>query len=251
MKKTVLVIVIWLLFGVCLPATKTWRAQDAVTLAVVFADSSLAASRGGNMLHWLGHASFRFDGTKVIYTDPWELKKFDPKADIILITHEHFDHCSPADVTKLAKAGTTVIATADCAVKLKGSTFNVRSLKPGESTVVEGVKIEAVPAYNINKQFHPKANNWVGYIVTLDGQRIYHAGDTDAIPEMKQIKADIVLVPIGGTYTMTAKEAAEAVNWINPKVAIPMHWGKIVGSINDAETFKKLVKCEVQILKPE
>ena len=124
-------------------------------------------------------------------------------------------------------------------------------MKPGESTTANGVKIEAVPAYNINKQFHPKSNNWVGYIFTLDGQRIYQAGDTDAIPEMKNVKADVVLMPVGGTYTMTAQEAAEATNAINPKLAIPMHWGKIVGSANDAETFKKLVKCEVQILKLE
>ncbi|MBI2341157.1 MAG: MBL fold metallo-hydrolase [Deltaproteobacteria bacterium] len=201
------------------------------------------------MIHWFGHASFLFNGSKIIYTDPWELKKFEPKADIILITHEHYDHCSPNDVAKLSKPETIVIAPEDCAAKLKAK--NIKTLKPGESTTIDGIKVETVLAYNLNKPFHKKSNNWIGYIFTLDGQRIYQAGDTDAIPEMKQIKADVVLVPIGGTYTMTAKEAAEAVSWIKPKIAIPMHWGKIVGNIEDAETFKKLVKCEVQILKAE
>ena len=205
------------------------------------------SSEGGHMIHWLNHASFRFDGSKVIYTDPWELKKTEPKADIVLITHEHYDHCSPSDVAKILKSTTTVIAPADCTAKIK----NVKSLKPGESEVIDGIKIEAIPAYNTNKQFHPKSNNWVGYVFTLDGTTYYQAGDTDLIPEMKKIKADVVLLPVGGTYTMTAKDAAEAVSRINPKVAIPMHWGKIVGSANDADTFKKLAKCEVQILKPE
>lgn len=209
----------------------------------------LWAWQGDFMIHWFGHASFLFNGSKIIYTDPWELKKFEPKADIILITHEHYDHCSPNDVAKLSKPETIVIAPEDCAAKLKAK--NIKTLKPGESTTIDGIKVETVLAYNLNKPFHKKSNNWIGYIFTLDGQRIYQAGDTDAIPEMKQIKADVVLVPIGGTYTMTAKEAAEAVSWIKPKIAIPMHWGKIVGNIEDAETFKKLVKCEVQILKAE
>jgi L-ascorbate metabolism protein UlaG (beta-lactamase superfamily) len=115
---------------------------------------------------------------------------------------------------------------------------------------VQGVKIEAVPAYNINKQFHPKSNGWVGFVFTLDGERIYQAGDTDLIPEMKDIKADVALLPVGGTYTMTAKEAAEAADWIKPRLAIPMHYGKNVGSLADAEEFKRLAKCETRILKP-
>lgn len=207
------------------------------------------------MIHWLNHhASLRFEaslpdgqGSKTIYTDPWEIKSTEPKADIILITHDHFDHCSPPDIEKIAKPETIIIATQGCVSKLKG--YTVKTLKPGESTNVNGINIEAVAAYNINKQFHPKSNNWVGYIFTLDGKRIYQAGDADLIPEMKDIKADIVLLPIGGTYTMNATEAAEAVNLINPKLAIPIHCGKIVVNQNDPETFKKLAKCEVKILQ--
>ncbi len=223
--------------------------QIIFTAFILLIAGPLWAWEGDFMIHWFGHASFRFDGSKIIYTDPWELKKHEPKAGIILITHEHYDHCSPNDVAKLSKPETIIIAPEDCAAKLK--TKNVKSLKPGESATIDGIKVEAVPAYNINKPFHKKSNNWVGYIFTLDGQRIYQAGDTDAVPEMKQIKADVVLLPIGGTYTMSAKEAAEAANWIKPKIAIPMHWGKIVGNIDDAETFKKLAKCETQILKAE
>jgi len=201
------------------------------------------------MIHWLGHASFRVEGSKVIYIDPWELKNFETKADIILITHEHFDHCSLPDVEKLSKPETVIIATPDCAPKLAG--VKIKSIKPGESVEVGKIKIKAIAAYNMKKDFHPKSNNWVGYIITLDGQRIYHAGDSDVTPEMAEAKADTVLMPVGGTYTMTAKEAAEVVNVIKPRLAIPMHWGKIVGNSKDAEDFKKLVQCDVEILKPE
>ena len=124
-------------------------------------------------------------------------------------------------------------------------------MKPGDSLSVEGIKIEAVPAYNIGKQFHPKTSGWVGYIVTIGGQRIYHPGDTDLIPEMEKIKADVALLPVGGTYTMTAEEAAEAANKIKPRVAVPMHFGTIVGSIKDAEKFKEKCQVPVQILKAE
>ena len=205
------------------------------------------------MIKWFSHASFLFEGSKIIYTDPWELKRSELKADMILITHDHFDHCAPGDVERVSKPSTVVVAPADCIKKLEvgGLKLEMRAVKPGETVTVADVKIEAVPAYNVNKQFHPKVNNWVGYIFTLDGERIYQAGDTDAVPEMNDIKADMVILPVGGTYTMTAEEAAGVVNKINPKLAIPMHFGKIVGSEEDAEKFKKLAMCEVQILKPE
>ena len=195
---------------------------------------------------WLGHDCFRIEGAKRIYTDPYQLAGGAP-ADIILITHDHFDHCSPDDVAKIQNAQTVIVATGDCAAKLKGK---VRTIKPGDKLNVEGVEIEAVPAYNTNKKFHPKANGWVGYVFTVDGVRIYMAGDCDRIPEMKDIRCDIALLPVSGTYVMTADEAAGAALDIKPKVAVPMHYGAIVGSAADAERFKKALagKVEVRIL---
>ena len=198
-------------------------------------------------IHWLGHASFKITGEKIVYIDPWKLKDGEP-ADIILITHNHYDHLSPEDVAKIATDRTWIVTTGDAAKKLSG---NIKTIKPGDSIIVEGIKIEAVPAYNVNKNFHPKANNWVGFIVTINNKRIYHSGDCDFMPEMKNIKADIVLMPVGGTYTMTAEEAANAVNTINPEVAIPMHYDDIVGSKADAEKFKNFCKSPVVIKTPE
>ena len=199
-------------------------------------------------IHWLGHASFRIDAEKTIYIDPWKLAKGARKADLILITHDHYDHCSPEDVAKIAKDDTVVVTIAAAAPKLKG---DVRIVKPGDSLTVAGIPIEAVPAYNVGKQFHPKEAGHVGFIVTVGGQRIYHAGDTDVIPEMDDIQADIALLPVGGTYTMTAEEAAQAANKIKPKVAVPMHYGTIVGSIEDAHRFRDLCQVEVSILPQE
>ncbi|MBL7183662.1 MAG: MBL fold metallo-hydrolase [Anaerolineae bacterium] len=202
-------------------------------------------------IHWLGHASFRIENDKTIYIDPYELKGRPPKADLILITHDHFDHCSPDDVARVAKDDTVIVTIAAAAQNLKG---DVRVVKPGESLTVLGIPIEAVPAYNVNKfrspgvPFHPQESGHVGFIFTVGGQRIYHAGDTDVIPEMDDVEADIALLPAGGTYTMTADEAAQAANRIQPQVAIPMHWGTIVGSKRDAERFSDLCQMEVVIL---
>jgi len=205
-------------------------------------------------IHWLGHACFRIENDKTIYTDPYELKGSPPKADLILITHDHFDHFSPKDVAKVTKDDTVIVTIAAVAQKLKG---DVRAVKPGDSITVLGIPIEAVPAYNVNKfrspgqPFHPRESGHVGFIITVGGQRIYHAGDTDVIPEMDDIQADIALLPVGGTYTMTADEAAQAANRIKPKVAIPMHHSAIVGSIKDAERFKELCETEAVILPQE
>ncbi len=200
-------------------------------------------------IHWLGHASVKITGEKVIFIDPWQLKESEP-ADLILITHSHHDHCSPEDVRKIQKKGTVIVATSDCKSKLSG---DVRIMAPGDHLDVGGLQVEAVPAYNIGKSFHPKANGWVGYIVTVNGTRIYHAGDTDQIPEMDTFKTDVALLPVGGKYTMTAQEAAEAAIAIGPKVAIPIHYARIIGSEDDAKRFQYLCKgkVEVVILKEE
>jgi L-ascorbate metabolism protein UlaG (beta-lactamase superfamily) len=200
-------------------------------------------------IHWLGHDTFKITGEKTIYTDPYEIKKKDT-ADIILITHDHFDHCSPGDVKKIQGPDTIIVTTKDCAKKLSG---NIRTVKPGDTITVDGITIEAVPAYNTNKQFHTKVQGWVGFIFTVDGQRIYLAGDTDHIPEMKDFRADIALLPVSGTYVMTADEAVQAAIDINPEIAIPMHYGAIVGDKSDAERFaEKLTgKIVVVILNQE
>ena len=199
-------------------------------------------------IHWLGHDCFRIDAENVIYFDPLELKQGSAPADIILITHEHFDHCSPKDVAEIQKKGTVIVTTADCAKKLSGET---KIIKPGDTITVKGVRIEAVPAYNIDKKFQPKDKGWVGYIITVDKTRIYHAGDTDFIPEMKTIKTDIAFIPVSGTYVMTADEAVKAAEAIKPQVAIPMHYGGIVGTDKDAATFKQKCSVPVEILKSE
>jgi len=198
-------------------------------------------------ISWLGHASFKITNDKVLYIDPWKLKKED-KADIILITHPHYDHLSLEDISKIQTEDTIIVIPPDGASKLKG---NIKIVRPGDNLTIKGIDIKVVPAYNIKKDYHPKENGWVGFILNMKGTRIYHSGDTDFIPEMKKIKVDIALLPIGGTYTMDVAEAVEAVKAINPKVVIPMHYGDIVGSVEDAEKFKKLSPVKVEILKKE
>jgi len=202
-------------------------------------------------IHWIGHASFRIeDGKAQVYIDPWKLPAGAPKASVVLITHGHSDHYSPDDIARIEQPGTVFVAPADVAAKLKGKT--VVSASPGHSYRAGGVTVEAVPAYNRNKAFHPRSNNWLGFIVTLStGVRVYHSGDSDAVPEMEALKVDVALMPCGGTYTMTAAEMAAAANGFKPKVLIPMHWGDIVGSKADAEAVKKAFAGTTVIKTPE
>jgi|TARA_B100000315_G_scaffold12218_1_gene11678 L-ascorbate metabolism protein UlaG (beta-lactamase superfamily) len=193
---------------------------------------------------WLGHDCFRIDGDKIVYFDPYQISP-GTKADLILVTHEHFDHCSPGDIAKIQKPETVIVTEKDAAKKLEG---NVKVVRPGQTIDVDEIKIEAVPAYNTDKTFHPKENGWLGFIVDMEGVRIYHAGDTDFIPEMNQFEVDIALLPVSGTYVMTAVDAMEAALAIRPKLAIPMHYGAIVGGGQDAKDFKIALEGKVEVL---
>lgn len=199
-------------------------------------------------IHWLGHASVRINGSKTVYVDPYELSDDAEKADIILITHNHYDHLSVEDIKKISDDQTVVVIPASLLVSLENI---VNKVDIGQTITVKGVEIRAVPSYNIVKNFHPRSQGYVGYVFTLDDITYYHAGDTDYIPEMRGVKADVVFLPVGGTYTMDAVHAAEAAKDINPTLAIPIHWGSIVGSKADAEKFKSLCACEVRILEKE
>jgi L-ascorbate metabolism protein UlaG (beta-lactamase superfamily) len=198
---------------------------------------------------WLGHDGFRIDGVKTIYIDPYQIKE-GPLADLILISHEHFDHCSPEDVEKIQGPRTVIVTEKDSAKKLAG---DVRVVAPGESLTVDDVKVHAVPSYNTDKDFHPKSNQWLGFVVEMEGVKVYHAGDADFIPEMKGLEVDIALLPVSGTYVMGSDQAVEAALAINPKLAIPMHYGAIVGDEQDAVNFKEALqeKVPVRILEKE
>ena len=203
----------------------------------------------------IAHDTFRIAGTQVIYTDPYKVTKHDA-ADIVLISHEHFDHLSMDDLHKVISSKTTLVASTVCRQGLEGLKVKaIHYLNPGEKISAGSVEIVAVPAYNIDKGpepgklFHPKGDKRLGFVITMDGTRVYFAGDTDLIPEMKTVWCDIALLPVSGTYVMTAEEAAEAAKAINPKIAVPMHYAAIVGTDADAKRFKGLVKnCQVEII---
>lgn len=203
----------------------------------------------------LAHDTFRIKGSRTIYTDPFRVTARE-EADIVLVSHEHFDHLSKDDLDKVVFPGTTLVASTPCREGVQGfKPKESRFLDPGGRVSVGKVQISTIPAYNINKfkepgqLFHPLEAKGLGFIITMDGVRIYFAGDTDFIPEMHDIAVDIAMLPVSGTYVMTAEEAAEAALAIHPKIAIPMHYGAIVGSEADALKFKELVKhCQVEIL---
>lgn len=212
------------------------------------ASDAEAAKELLDRIRWYGHDTFRIDVGTVIYTDPFKVRH-DDTADIILVSHEHFDHCSPEDIQKLSGPNTVVVAPRQCSDKLSGDVVYVQ---PGSVTNVDGVQISAVPAYNVNKAFHPKDKGGVGFVVSSKGVRVYFAGDTDRIPEMKELDVDIALLPVSGTYVMDVEEAVGAVEDMRPRYVIPMHYGSIVGLKDDGLRFEKLVrgKAEVKVLDP-
>ncbi|MAG79120.1 Zn-dependent hydrolase [Candidatus Pacearchaeota archaeon] len=202
-------------------------------------------------IKWLGHVGFLIKNSKVIYIDPYNLKGENEKADFILLTHSHYDHCSIVDIEKIIKDGTKIIATADCQSKITrfDVPIKIEIIEPGQELEFGNIKISTLPAYNINKHFHPKEEGWVGYLIKINNVLIYHAGDTDVISEMKNLTGYkhsdtkfIALLPVEGRLTMSAEEAYEAAKIIKPTLAIPMHWGSIVGTENDAKEFVELCK---------
>ncbi len=201
-------------------------------------------------IRFLGHASFIIEDEISIGIDPYEIKK-NERCDFIFITHDHYDHCSPEDIRKISDPNkTAIIAPPDCAGKVRSLAARMIEVKPGQE-YNPGISFKTVPAYNTDKPFHPRANNWVGYIIYLK-ESVYHCGDTDLIPEMKDLRPDILLIPVGGTYTMNPEEALKAIEMISPqKKAIPMHYGKIVGDRRDAELIKTRSRFPVEILDPE
>ena len=197
----------------------------------------------------LYHSSIRISKNKVIYIDPFKIDKTYNDADIVFITHDHYDHYSEEDIDKVINENTTIIIPEELLTKLlkKGINKNaIITVEPNEKYVVQGIKFETISAYNTNKTFHPKENGWVGYIIIINGIRYYIAGDTDITEENKQVKCDVAFVPVGGTYTMDFKEAASLINEIKPKIAIPIHYGSIVGTEQDAIDFIRLLHPEIK-----
>ena len=192
----------------------------------------------------LYHSSIKINKNKIIYIDPFKIDKNYNDADIILITHEHYDHYSEEDIDKVVNKNTIIVIPEEMLTKLLKKGINKNSIvlvEPNKEYIVQGVKIETVPAYNVNKKFHPKENKWVGYIITINDVRYYIAGDTDITEENRKVKCDVAFVPVGGTYTMNSKESAQLVNEIQPKIAVPIHYGSIVGTEQDAVDFVRLL----------
>ncbi|HJJ04910.1 MAG TPA: MBL fold metallo-hydrolase [Clostridiaceae bacterium] len=198
----------------------------------------------------LGHSTIKINkNNKIIYIDPYNISDSINDADYIFITHNHYDHFSEEDIKKVKNNETIIIIIEDLytnTLKLGFNGMNIITVKPNENYQVEGIKFSTIPAYNTNKTFHPKENNWVGYIIELEGSKYYIAGDTDITEENKKVKCDVAFVPVGGTYTMDFKEAAHLINEIKPKIAVPIHYGSIVGTIQDATDFVKLLHPNIK-----
>ncbi|MDO4307879.1 MAG: MBL fold metallo-hydrolase [Eubacteriales bacterium] len=199
----------------------------------------------------LTHSSIRIRADKIIYIDPFQIDGNPKDADVLFITHDHFDHFSPEDIKKVFKNDTTFVipeAMREVCGPLLAKENELICVKPGQKMNAAGIEIETIAAYNMNKEFHPKENGWVGYILNLNGIRCYVAGDTDITEENKKVNCDIAMIPIGGTYTIDAEEAAEFINGIKPEIAIPIHYGNIVGKLEDADVFKSLVDSSIQVI---
>ncbi|HJJ04467.1 MAG TPA: MBL fold metallo-hydrolase [Clostridiaceae bacterium] len=198
----------------------------------------------------LGHSTIKMNkSNKIIYIDPYNIKNGLNDADYIFITHNHYDHFSEVDIKKVKNNETIIIITEDLytnTLKLGFNGMNIITVKPNENYQVDGIKFSTISAYNTNKTFHPKENEWVGYIIELENSKYYIAGDTDITDENKKVKCDVAFVPVGGTYTMDFKEAAHLINEIKPKIAVPIHYGSIVGTDQDATDFVKLLSPDVK-----
>ena len=203
----------------------------------------------------LCHSSIRIETEKnIIYIDPFKIDGKEKDADVIVITHSHYDHFSKEDILKVKNENTKILVTTDLFEKTIELGFKEKDIvivMPNNSYEILGLIVNTIPAYNINKKFHPKENNWVGYLLIVDDKKIYIAGDTDITEENKKVECDIALIPVGGTYTTTYEEAAELINIIKPKLAIPTHYGDIVGDKEDGNKFKdkveKGIKVDIQI----
>jgi L-ascorbate metabolism protein UlaG (beta-lactamase superfamily) len=200
-------------------------------------------------IQWIAHASFRLAADDVVvYIDPWKLSSPQPDANLVFVSHGHFDHWSAEDVAAVSRDDTTVVGPADVVESLPSG----RVLTPGDRIESTGACIEGVRAYNVDKDFHPKDNDWLGAVITLGGTRVYYAGDTDQIPEMDALsEVDVALLPVGGTYTMNSAQAAEACRAIGAKMVVPYHWGDIVGTEDDARAFVDATAgCDARLIRP-
>ena len=192
----------------------------------------------------LSHSSIRINKEKIIYIDPFKINKNYNDADIIFITHDHYDHYSEEDIDKVIGENTTIVIPEELLTKLlkKGIQKSaIITVEPNKEYMIQGIKFETIPAYNTNKAFHPKENEWVGYVIEIQGSKYYIAGDTDITEENRKVKCDVAFVPVGGTYTMDFKEAAQLINEIQPKIAVPIHYGSVVGTEQDAIDFIRLL----------
>jgi L-ascorbate metabolism protein UlaG (beta-lactamase superfamily) len=201
---------------------------------------------------WYRQAAYRWAGDGLtVYIDPWQVPEGHDPADVIFLTHSHFDHFSQDDIDRLRRDDTAIVAPRDLAEELSGE---VTPVGPGDAGEARGIRYQAVPAYNVLEdrlQYHPKEKRWVGYVLSLGGQDVYHAGDTDHLPELESISAEAALVPVGGTFTMDPGQAAGLVRAMRPGVAVPMHYGFVCGSAEDAERFRdEAAPIPVEVLQP-